>query len=152
MHDRGADPDEVLAEIEAQLGRARAAGLNIAYFDEHMAFGWFPGVAERLDALQRREGLLRGYGQAARLPGVGGDFADAADEFVARLDAAEPGTYMIVGHPGHDTEEMRRLGHAGLAPGQVARDREGDTLRFTSPTVLGFCRAHGIEPTRFTDL
>jgi predicted glycoside hydrolase/deacetylase ChbG (UPF0249 family) len=150
LHERGANPDEVLAELEAQLERARAAGLAIAYLDEHMGFAWLPGVGERLAGLVRREGLWRG--RVPGLPAVSGAYDDVAEEFIARLEAAAPGTYLVVGHPGHDTEEMRRLVHPGLRPGQVAREREGDTRRFTAPEVLGYCRSRGVEPVRLADL
>ena len=151
-HERGGTADEVMAEIEAQLARARAAGLSIAYLDEHMGFGWLPGVRERLDALMQREGLLEGGRGYDHLPPSPWRFEDRADDLIARLEAAGPGTYLIVAHPGHDTEEMRRLGHAGLAPGQVAREREGDTRMLTSHKVLEYCGEHGVAPTRFTDV
>jgi len=148
----GATAEEVAVEVEAQLARARAAGLRIAYLDEHMGFGWLPGVKERLDELARREGLLRGDRGVAPLPRVPWRYDDPADALIARLEAAQPGTYLIVAHPGHDTDEMRRLGHAGLAPGQVAREREGDTRMLTSPKVLAYCAEHGVRPIRFCDL
>ncbi len=149
--ERGDRADEVIAEIEAQLARARAAGLRIAYLDEHMGFGWLPGVRERLDALMQREGLLEGGRGYNHLPPSPWRYEDRADDLIARLEAAGPGTYLIVAHPGHDTDEVRRLGHAGLASGQVAREREGDTQMLTSHKVLEYCGHHGVAPTRFTD-
>ena len=150
LHEQGADPDEVLAELEAQLARARAAGLHIAYLDTHMGFGWLPGVEERLNGLCGREGLVRCRGLSP-LPRVEGDFADPADLLIARLEAAEPGTYLFVVHPGRDTDEMRRLTHEGLAPGQVARQREADTRMLTSGKVVAWCEAHGVEPILLPD-
>jgi hypothetical protein len=151
-HQHGANADEVIAEVEAQLDRAHAAGLRIAYLDEHMGFNWLPGVQERLEELGRREGLLHGGRGFRGLPPAPWRFEDRADELIARLEVAEPGTYLLVAHPGHDTEEMRRLAHAGLPPGQVAREREGDTRMLTSPKVLEYCGHHGVQPVRFTDL
>lgn len=150
--EHGGKADEVLAEIEAQLARARAAGLRIAYLDEHMGFGWLPGVRERLDALMQREGLLYGGRGYERLPPSPWRYDDRADELIARLEAAGPGTYLLVTHPGHDTAEMRRLGHEGLAPGQVALEREGDTRMLTSHKVLDYCGHQGVAPVRFTDV
>jgi len=152
LHARGADPDQVLAEIEAQLARARAHGLAVAYLDEHMCFRWLPGVAERLDEFARREGLLRGSGTVPGLAAAPGHFDDLADRLIASLAAAGPGTHLWVAHPGRDDEETRRLVHAGLAPGQVARERQADTRMFTSPKVLDYCKLHGIEPVRYTDV
>jgi len=148
-HEHGAQADEVLAEIEAQLARCREAGLKIEYFDEHMGFGWMPGVKERIEAWARREGLVPGHAEG--LPAIPGPFEDPVDQLIARLEAASPGTYLTVAHPGHDTEEMRRLTHQGLSPGQVAREREGDTRVLTSPTVLAYCRSRGVQPIRFAD-
>ncbi|MBM4035160.1 MAG: ChbG/HpnK family deacetylase [Planctomycetes bacterium] len=150
-HEHGGKAEEVVAEIEAQFARARAVGLKIAYLDEHMGFSWLPGVRERLDALMQREGLLHGGRGYDHLPPSPWRFDDRADDLIARLEAAGPGTYLIVAHPGHDTAEMRRLGHAGLAPGQVAREREGDTRMLTADKVLEYCGHHGVAPTRFTD-
>jgi len=149
-HGAGANPDEVLAEIEAQLARCRDAGLEIEYYDEHMGFGWMPGVRERIEAWARRERLLTGHAEG--LPAIPGPFEDPVDNLIARLEAASPGTYLTVAHPGHDTEEMRRLTHQGLAPGQVAREREGDTRVLTSLTLLAYCRSRGVQPIRFSDL
>lgn len=151
-HEHGCEAEEVVAEVEAQLARARAAGLRIAYLDEHMGFGWLPGVRERLDALMQREGLLDGGTGYEHLPPSPQRCEDPADELIARLEAATAGTYLLVTHPGRDTPEMRRLGHAGLAPGQVAREREGDTRMLTAPRVLEYCGHRGVVPVRFTDL
>lgn len=151
-HQRGADPDELLAEIEAQLGRMRAAGLNVEYFDEHMGFDWLDGVADRLAEFARRERLLRGRGTVGRLPKVSGEFDDPADELTARLAAAGPGAYLVVAHPGLDAADMRRFGHAGLAAGEVARRRDAERRMFISAKVLACCRARGVELARYCDV
>ncbi|NQT88365.1 ChbG/HpnK family deacetylase, partial [bacterium] len=147
----GAAAGHILAEVEAQLARARGAGLNIVYMDEHMCFSWLPGVKEALAELRQREGLIEGTGQE-RLPAVEGDFPSVADAFIAQLDAVESGTVLFVAHPGHDTAEMRRMTHSGLGAGQVARERELDTQRFTAPKVLDYFRSEPVEAVRFTEL
>jgi len=151
LEKNNARADHVLVEIEAQIARARAAGLNVVYIDEHMGFGRLPGVAERMEALREREGLLLGYGQD-RLPAIEGEFPTVADAFIAQLDAASPGVYLFVAHPGHDTPEMHRMSHAGHQPRQVARERELDTQRFTDSKVLDYFHSKPVEAVRFTEL
>lgn len=150
--ERGCDADEILAEVTAQLGRMHDAGLKVAYFDEHMGFGWLCGVEERLVEFARRHGLLRGRGQVPGLARVEGAFDDVGDEIVARLDAAAPGTYLLVGHPGYDRADMRRFRHEGLVPGQVAGQRVRERLQFMSPKVAEYARAHGVEFVRYSDV
>jgi len=151
-HERGADPDEVLAEMEAQLARMREAGLDVKYMDQHMGFGWLEGVAERLEGLARREKLLQTPDKAAGLPVVGGQFADIGDQIVARLRAATGGLYLLVGHPGYDRPDMRAFGHAGLEPGQVARERVRQRLQFMSPKVAEYAAAHGVQFVTYADV
>jgi len=151
-HERGADPDEVLAEMTAQLARMRDAGLDVKYMDEHMGFDWLDGVAERLEGLARREGLLRGRGTVRPLPGVEGRFEDVGDEIVARVAAAAPGTYLLVGHPGYDRPDMQAFGHEGQPPGSVARDRVRQRLGFLSPKVADYAAAHAVQFARYTDV
>ena len=56
----------------------------------------------------------------------------SADEkeagLVAAIEAMEPGAYLVVEHPGLDTEEMRAMGHKGYE--NVAADRVELKYRF----------------------
>ena len=151
-HERGVVADEVLAEMAAQLAKLRAAGLDVQYCDLHMGFAWLAGVDERIDELARREGLVRGDGRIGGLPAPAGQFADVGDEIIARLEAAESGSYLLVGHPGYDRPDMRRFGHAGLAPGQVAAERVRQRQQFASPKVAAYARENGVEFVRYADV
>lgn len=151
-HEKGCDADEVLAELAAQLARLRELDLPVAYCDQHMGFGWLPGVAERLEALARREGLLLGRGELSPLPRADGAFDDVGDEVVARLRLTRPGAYLLVGHPGYDEPDMRRFRHEGLAPGEVARQRVREREQFTSPKVAEYARANGVAFVRYSDV
>ena len=151
LHERGVVPAEMMAEIQAQLDLARSKGLDIAYVDTHMGFTWVDEMADRMAAFAEREGLIYRH-PVGRLPDAEGEFADPAERLIARLDAADPGTYLFVTHPGHDDEEMRRFGHPGLAPGQVAREREWDRRVFTDRRIVEYCAANGVEPVRWTDV
>jgi len=151
-HERGVNADEVLAEIAAQLARMRDAGLNVRYMDQHMCFGWLADVGPRLAALARREGLLYDEGALGSLPPAPEDVTGLAERFIAQLEAAGPGDYLYVSHPGRDRPDMRRFTHAGLAPGQVARERDEDRLRYLSPKVMEHAAAHGVAFVTYADV
>jgi len=147
----GCDPDEMMAEIQAQLDLAREKGLQIDYVDSHMAFGWIRGMEERMAEFARSEGLIP-RGVVQYLPAVDGSHENPVQELIARLDAAPPGTYMFVGHPGYDREDMRRFGHGGEEPGRVARERDWQRRVFMDPEIVEYCENNGVEPVRFTDV
>jgi len=151
-HDRGVSPEQILAEVAAQLARMRSAGLDVVYVDEHMAFGWLAGVGEALAKWATREGLIRGHGRLDRLPDVERPIDDVGEELVARLAAAGAGDYLLVGHPGYDRADMRRFAHAGLAPGQVAKERVRQRLQFLSPATAEYARDHGVAFVRYDDV
>ena len=62
----------------------------------------------------------------------------------------EPGTWIIVEHPGVDTEEMRAIGHKGYE--NVAADRAGVTRAFTSDKVKAAIKARGVRLISHLDL
>jgi hypothetical protein len=141
-----------MAELQAQLDRARALGFDIRYADQHMGFHWVvDGLDEAFDAWCDREGIRnsRHYGQ--RLPQANAEGQDAVKQLIARLDAAPPGQYLIVGHPAYDDEEMRTLGHEG-APGEVvATRRDWQRRLFLDPRIVAYCREKGVMPTRYDE-
>jgi hypothetical protein len=53
------DEEEFIAEIAAQLSRARDAGLNVRYLDEHMAIGYGLGFRDAVRGFAESEGLMR---------------------------------------------------------------------------------------------
>ena len=144
LEDNGARLDEMLAEIEAQLEVARSHGLNIAYVDTHMSVRFSGGLEEPLKELARREGLVYGY-DVPWLPAVQGEFANSVEEFIAQLEAADPGTYLAVGHPAYDRVDVRMFGEG------IGVSRDWDRRMFTDPRVLGYCTAHGVMPIRYTE-
>jgi len=151
-HEAGVDAGQVLAEAEAQLARGREAGLRFGYLDTHMGFEWLAGVHEALGALAKREGLLFAGAMALdRLPpDPEADGQDAAAVLRRRLAVAPPGAYLLVTHPGRDEPDMRAMGHAGLAPGEVARRRAADTGMLTDAGVLAVCEQR-VELRRYDD-
>lgn len=149
----GIDVTEAIAEVEAQLGQARRAGLAIRYLDEHMGVGRLPGVRDGLRALAGREGLVYAP-DAARLPGPEGEpTADLADDLAGRIRAADDGTYVVVTHPGRDEPELRQIRGVGFEePGAVAVERDGDRRALVSEVVRRACRDRDVELIRYTDL
>ncbi|MBE3069424.1 MAG: ChbG/HpnK family deacetylase [Planctomycetes bacterium] len=145
--------DEIVAELAAQLQRARSKGLAVRYLDEHMGFGWFEGLAERMAAFAKAEGLLFRPKGLAALPDPKGEFADPVERFIARLDAAEPGkTYLVVLHPAYDDAELRAMTYGDEKPGKIARERDWDRRLYTESRVVEYCRQHEVEAIRFTDI
>jgi hypothetical protein len=155
LHERGARASaefvsQAMAELEAQLDRARALGVDVRYADQHMGFGWVAdGLQDAFDAWCAREGLVNSR-QFQSLPRAQVD-GDPVEQMIARLQAAGPGTYVVVGHPAYDNAEMRALGHAGYPGDVIGPERDGQRRMFMNPRVIGYCRAHGVLPTRYDE-
>jgi len=152
LHEQGASADEIVAEIRAQLGRARSAGLDIRYADEHMGIGWVDNAREALTEFFDAEGVIYSGVTAERLPRLDGDFADPVERFLAQLDAAEPGsTYLVVGHPCYDTDELKPYHICGREPGSVGPDRDWQRRLFMDPRVLDYCVRTDVEAIRYDE-
>ena len=151
LHERAPALSEVLAELAAQLDRARALGFEISYADQHMGFGWvIPGLDEAFDAWCAREGLRNAahYGRALPQAATAGD---PVTTLLARLDAAVPGQHLIVTHPAYAGKEMCRLGHEGLPGERVSMDRDWDRRLLTDRRMLDYCQAHGVHPILYDE-
>ncbi|QHW32785.1 ChbG/HpnK family deacetylase [Paenibacillus rhizovicinus] len=155
--------EDVLTELQAQLERVRSLGFTIGYADQHMVFEWaMPQIAEPFDRWCEREGIrnFRRYGQplpqAANADGevhADGEVQqrDPVAAFIARLESAPPGQYLIVGHPGYDDAEMRRMGSPDYPSERVVSDRINERLIYTHPDVLACCERLGIVPIRYDE-
>lgn len=145
-HRHGARVDEMLAEIEAQLTKARRAGLSLAYIDEHMGVSspW-PELRAGISELAAREGLQ----DVHAVPGLPpGEAANAREALLSALEQAAPGAYVHVTHPGWDADDMRRFDGTG----QVARWRDADRRLLTDPSLPEALAARGVQVVRYTDL
>jgi predicted glycoside hydrolase/deacetylase ChbG (UPF0249 family) len=160
LQQRGFSVAEAIAEVEAQLAFARAAGLMITYLDEHMGVGWLPGLRDALAALARREGLidatilpLSGLPRV-EMPAAGEE--DAAESLVNRwlaaLDACEPGTYLLVTHPGKDAPDMQAFYVVGGEPGVVAWERDQERQALTRTRFREGCAARSVSLLRYDEV
>jgi len=141
---------DILAEVAAQLERLRSLGLKVAYIDEHMELGRIEGVREGLARIAKREGLVF-RPPLERLPLTNGEFEedDHASRLLAALDGAAPGTYLVVGNPAFDDDEMGRCHGAGKAEGEVGPDRNGQRLMFMREDIVAWCREKGVRLLRY---
>ncbi|WP_410813873.1 ChbG/HpnK family deacetylase [Micromonospora sp. 067-2] len=150
LHRRTPALPELLAEVEAQLRHARSAGLRVTYLDEHMGFGWLPGVREALVALARREGLVPAE-ECAVLPEAP-EGTPPGPALLHRLAAAPIGTAVLVTHPGLDEPELRAMHERHGRPGEVAVARDAERAALTGPEARRLVAAVGIDLARFTSI
>jgi predicted glycoside hydrolase/deacetylase ChbG (UPF0249 family) len=152
LAERGPDVDEVFAELQAQLDRARALGFDVRYVDQHMAWSRaVEGMEERFERWCERTGILPHYRCHRALPRAGSEEGDRVEQVIAALEAAEPGQYALVGHPAYDDDEMRALGHKGYPGEQVALGRRWERLMFMDPRMVQYCRENGVVPIRYDE-
>ncbi|MBN1136507.1 MAG: ChbG/HpnK family deacetylase [Anaerolineae bacterium] len=150
VREHGAGVDEIMAELQAQLDRARALGFDIRYADKHMAFERVAdGLGEAFDAWCEREGLVNSrFFQGLPRISVEGD---PVEQVIARLEAAGPGRYVVVGHPAYDNDEMRALGHEGYPGEVIGPERDWQRRMFTDPRIIRYCRENGVRPSRYDE-
>jgi chitin disaccharide deacetylase len=166
LHERGFSVAEAVAEVGAQLERARDTGLTISYLDEHMGVGWISGDAGKLgDALRdlaAREGLL--YVADFKLSGlprvnvpfVGDGPADPAESltryWLTALEATSAGDYLLVTHPGRVAPDMELFALAGQPTGVIARERDAERRALSSPELRAGLERLGVTPRRYDEL
>ncbi|AZN38252.1 ChbG/HpnK family deacetylase [Paenibacillus albus] len=148
--------DEVMAELQAQLDRLRSLGFNIGYADSHMVFEWaIPQIAEPFDRWCEREGIRNYRRYSKQLPeaaAAGADMeSDPVTALIKRLKQAEPGQYLIVGHPGYDEADMLAFGNADYKSEQIVADRINERLMFMREDVLACVKERGIVPIRYDE-
>lgn len=140
---------EILAELQAQLLKARRLGFPIRYVDSHMLVELdVDGLEEQMSAWAAQEGLLyHGYYDSPLPEGEPKD--DPIEAFINRLEALEPGQYLFHAHPAVDSSELRALGNKGSTGEQIAATRSMDIRLFTDPRVLECYERRNILPLRY---
>lgn len=132
--------DEVEREIRAQVDLALRKGLKLSYIDHHMSAAVrIPGMQPRFVRIARdyELGISRWFGERADISiySVTPELkADSLIEQIRSID--EPGTYLIVFHPGLNTSEMAVL--QDLNPGgleNMSVHREAETLALCDPRL-----------------
>lgn len=152
-HESHASLDEMVAEAAAQLDAALAAGLPIAYMDEHMGCGWLPGLRDRLRAVAHARGVP--YADDARLEGLPPIENEPGDPWAVlarRILAAPDGDYIHVTHPALNDAEGRGMCMKDLPPGRVAGERDLDRRTLCHPEVFAALRERGVELLRYSDV
>ena len=139
--------DEIIAEIKAQIDKARAHGVEPKYLDTHMGFDWFHGLSDALAELCDREGLIFANTlPITRMPKAEGDFEDPIEALIASIALMEEDTdYLLVGHPAYPRGDMVDMSIRGSAPGAIAASRDGERRRFMDQRVIDALKAKGVE-------
>lgn len=147
----GADAGEATAELEAQVARFSAAGLELTYVDVHMGMSQAPAY----DAVTATAGVPFLY------PGVPASLsfasikmlserpADAKKDwllgYLERL-ADRPGVHLLVGHCADDEPELAAIARPDAGNFPWAREyRVSDLAVLTDADVRQAVDDHGIE-------
>jgi chitin disaccharide deacetylase len=151
LHERQPNEAEIFAELEAQLAKLRALGFDVRYADMHMGWGWvLPGLMERFSDWCAALGIFHNEVCHRWLPDAARE-DDRVERLIAQLSVAEPGQYVIVGHPAYDNDAMRSLGHDGYPGAQVAAEREWERRMFMDTRIVTYCRENGVVPIRYDE-
>jgi predicted glycoside hydrolase/deacetylase ChbG (UPF0249 family) len=159
IHEAGTRFSEMLAEFQAQLDKARKAGLNIEYFSTHMGSGWLFETDDQhrfQDVLREwaiREGMVFRYDWMKNpFPKPEPNIENPIDRFAWQLEQAGPGLYVQVTHPAFDDEDMRMRTYGDRPLGSVAAERDMDRRMYTDPKILDVVNERKIELVQYRDL
>ncbi len=146
--------DEVEKELRAQIELALREIPQVSHLSSHMGT---PTSHPKLRALVEK--LAAEYKLTLATPGARGlrwgvDSKATAQQRIAALvkalETLEPGIWILVEHPGLDTEEMRAIGHKGYW--NVAAHRDAVTKAFTSDKVKAVIKKRGIQLASYADV
>ncbi len=144
---------EVEKELRAQIELAKKQIPQVSHLSSHMGT---PTSTPELQALVRK--LAGEYELPIETPGAQwfrwpADNNTTAEQreaaLVKALQELKPGIWILVEHPGLDTDEMRAIGHEGYW--NVAAHREGVTRSFTSEKVKEVIKARNIQLVSYGD-
>lgn len=143
--------ERVMREAEAQLERLHRLGFDIRYIDSHMlSEAYIEGMDEAMADFARKKGLVDHMYFYHLLPGM--QMLVEKPERAAKVLAGIPaGQYFILTHPSLDTEEMRRVGNAGVSGIDVAKGRAKETEIFSAPGLKGMLEAAEISCIRYDE-
>jgi hypothetical protein len=147
LFDSNPKAEDIEKELRAQIETLKRYVPRISHASSHM--GAAVGTPE---ARAITEKLCKEYGLRLEAKGAKGVRNWSGSQktpeekeagLVAAIEKLEPGTWIIVEHPGVDTEEMRAMGHKGYE--NVGADRVGVTRAFTSDKVKEALKARGVK-------
>ncbi len=145
--------EEVEKELRAQIELALRQVPQVSHLSNHMGFTMLdPKLAELVEKLAKEYKLGTEANNLKYFQGWGRDAKpeDRIEKFCENLEKLEPGSYLFVEHPAHDTDEMKTVGHKGYE--NVATDREWVTRVFTSKKVKETIKKKGIKLISYADL
>jgi predicted glycoside hydrolase/deacetylase ChbG (UPF0249 family) len=152
--------DEALIELQAQLDRARRLGFDIKYADLHMGTPQrVPGLAEKFGPWCRSQRIIDTRGVGKPIPNMPSSWnnpgrkkqGDYVEQLITALKSAPDGEYLIVGHPGYDDAETRKLGHDGYPGDSVAHNLNWERLGYTDQRIVRFIKENGVQPIRYDE-
>lgn len=147
------DIHEVEKELRAQIELARKHIPQVTHLSSHMGT---PTITPELQTLVQK--LAAEYRLPIETPGAQGLRWPAENNtpaqqreaaLVKALEELKPGLWILVEHPGLDTDEMRAIGHEGYW--NVASHRDSVTRSFTSKKVEAVIEERGIQLASYGD-
>ncbi len=145
---------EVEKELRAQIELAKKHIPQVSHLSSHMGT---PTSTPELRTLAQK--LAAEYKLPIETPGAQwfrwpADNNTTAEQreaaLVKALQELKPGIWILVEHPGLDTDEMRAIGHEGYW--NVAAHRDGVTRSFTSERVKEVIKARNIQLASYGQL
>ncbi len=147
---------EIERELRAQIELAIKKIPQVSHLTAHMGVTSMHDETKSLLVKLAREYDLHLVPEnlaVARVPRWSGKEFNAKQKerrFLDMLDQLTPGTWLLVEHPGYDTEELETVGHPGYE--NVAADRDGVTRVLTSKKVQRAIAKKNISLINYTDL
>ncbi len=154
LFDMKPKPEDIERELRLQIETLKKHIPRISHASAHM--GAATGTPE---AKSITEKLCEEFNLRLEAPGTKGVRGwsgsmktpeQKESDLVAAIEKLEPGTWLIIEHPGMDTEEMRAMGHKGYE--NVGADRAGVTFAFTSAKVRDAIKSKGVKLISHLDL
>lgn len=106
-------------------------------------------LAEAVADLCEREGLVDGTG-VQPVPGDG-VIGRSPEWLLDALEGADPGTYLVVGHPVYETADTEAIEGMGRGPGAVAAERVAQRRMFTDDRVREYVAGHDVRPVGYDE-
>ena len=143
--------------MAAQYERLCSLGFNIAYVDEHMLSGSITEVRDGIVSVASRESLIydRELAESAAigpLPNWTGPGPHPGTELADHLSATQPGTYLLVGHPGFKADEMQHLRFDWGGHDDILQQRSRERRMFADIEIVDYCENAGITLLRYTEV